>query len=77
MSKRTAAKKVQAIRRAKAVRRARNRAQREGREGRLSLDNPPTGATMSVDDLAELADMGRNQAYESVAAGHLSVHPRW
>lgn len=36
---------------------------------RLSLDNPPTSFTMSVDELAELIGSGRNQAYEAVRQG--------
>jgi hypothetical protein len=69
MNKRATAKQGRAIRHAKAVRRARNGARRADAERFLSLDNPPTGATMSVDDLAELADMGRNQAYAAVRQG--------
>ncbi len=35
----------------------------------LSLDNPPTGFTMSVDDLAQLTHSGRNGAYDALKAG--------
>jgi hypothetical protein len=36
---------------------------------RLSLANPPTGFTMSVEELGELLGSGRNQAYEAVRRG--------
>ncbi len=59
MRKTATAKKEQAIRKARAER------QRQP----YSLANPPTGFTMSVDDLAELLESGRNQAYEAVRQG--------
>ena len=35
----------------------------------LSIDNPPTGYTMSIRELAELDGSSRNTAYAAVAAG--------
>jgi len=69
MKRKATAKRAQAIRKGRAERRAYNRrASKEGREP-YSLANPPTAFTMSVDDLAELIDSGRNQAYEAVRQG--------
>jgi len=45
------------------------RLSRTTRRPKLSLANPPTDYTMSVDDLAELTGMSRNQAYISVNRG--------
>lgn len=67
--KKAIAKKGQAIRLAKAARKAGNQAQVVRDEHRLSLKSPPTGFTMSVNDLAELTDSGRNQAYAAVRQG--------
>jgi len=67
MKKRATVKRRQAVKRKKAARRARNQAENGSRP--LSLDNPPKGFTMSVDDLAELIGSGRNQAYEAVRQG--------
>jgi len=36
---------------------------------RLSLANPPTDATMTIEELAELTEDGRNSTYEKVRAG--------
>lgn len=69
MKRKATAKKGQAIRKRRAERRAYNRwARKEGREP-YSLANPPTGFTMSVDDLDEVTNSGRNQAYEAVRQG--------
>jgi len=56
------------MRTAKAKRKTKRRAAK-ARQPSISIDNPPTGYTMSIKELAELDGSSRNTAYAAVAAG--------